>query len=217
MLRFLEDIWPLPEGAILATIAVSALYSNIQREDGVEAVRKALETRVDKSVPADFILELLDLVLKYNIFEFDGELYQQLVGTAMGTRAAPNIADIFMSFIDGDIISRAQRYAVNGVSPLIAYKRFLDDIFMVWIGSHNQLHSFYRDINTINPSIKFTIEHTKKLSDPDQESCPCPAQDSIPFLDTSLSVRNGKINSDLYRKKTDRCQYLLPSSCHPPH
>ena len=36
-------------------------------------------------------------------------------------------------------------------------------------------------------------------------------------LDTSLSVRNGSINSDLYRKKTDRCQYLLPSSCHPPH
>ena len=72
---------------------MSALYSNIQREDGVEAVRKALETRVDKSVPADFILELLDLVLKYNIFEFDGELFQQLVGTAMGTRAAPNIAD----------------------------------------------------------------------------------------------------------------------------
>ena len=49
----------------------------------------------------------------------------------MGTRAAPNVADIFMSFIDGDIISRALRYAVNGVSPLIAYKRFLDDIFMV--------------------------------------------------------------------------------------
>ena len=70
-------------------------------------MRKALETRVDKTVPADFILELLDLVLKYNIFEFDGELYQQLVGTAMGTRAAPNIADIFMSFIDEEIIAKA--------------------------------------------------------------------------------------------------------------
>ena len=64
-LRFLEDIGPLPEGAILATIDVSALYSNIQRGDGVEAVRKALETREDKSVAAHFILELLDLVLKY--------------------------------------------------------------------------------------------------------------------------------------------------------
>ncbi len=88
---------------------------------------------------------------------------------------------------------------------------------MVWLGTHSELHSFHRDINTINSSIKFTMEHTKKLSDLDQNSCPCHAQDSIPFLDTSLSVRNGGLNSDLYRKKTDRCQYLLPSSCHPPH
>ena len=88
---------------------------------------------------------------------------------------------------------------------------------MIWLGSHQQLHSFHQDINCINPSIKFSIEHTKKLSDPDPNSCSCPTQDSIPFLDTSLSVRAGKINSDLYRKKTDRCQYLLPTSCHPPH
>ena len=35
-------------------------------------------------MPANFILELLDLVLKHNIFKFDGKLHQQLVGTAMG-------------------------------------------------------------------------------------------------------------------------------------
>ena len=60
-LRFLKDIGDLPDGAILATVDVSALYSNIKREDAVEAVRKALETRVDKTVPASFIVELLDL------------------------------------------------------------------------------------------------------------------------------------------------------------
>ena len=216
-LRFLKDIGDLPDGAILATVDVSALYSNIQREDAVEAVRKALETRVDKTVPASFILELLDLVLKYNVFKFDRQLFLQLIGTAMGTRAAPNIADIFMSYLDIDIIEAAKKYSVNGVSPLVCYKRFLDDIFMVWLGTHAQLHSFHRDINKIKSSIKFTMEHTKKPSDNDPDSCPCPTQDNIPFLDTSLSVRAGSINSDLYRKKTDRCQYLLPSSCHPPH
>ena len=217
LLRELDPLDSLPDTAILVTVDVSSLYSNIQREDGVEAVRKVLKTRKDKSIPSDFILELLDLVLKFNIFEFDSQLWQQLIGTAMGTRAAPNVADIFMSFIDQEIIKRAQSYAVDGVSPLVFYKRFLDDILMIWLGSHHHLHSFVQDINKINPSIKFSLEHTKKLSDPDHDSCPCPLQDSVPFLDTSLSVRNGHINSDLYRKKTDRCQYLLPSSCHPPH
>ena len=86
-LRFLKDIGDLPDGAILATVNVSALYSNIKREDAVEAVRKALETRVDKTVPASFILELLDLVLKCNVFEFDRQLFLQLIGTAMHSEA----------------------------------------------------------------------------------------------------------------------------------
>ena len=32
-----------------------------------------------------------------------------------------------------------------------------------------------------------------------------------------VSIENDKIETDLYRKPTDRCQYLLPSSCHPSH
>ena len=40
---------------------------------------------------------------------------------------------------------------------------------------------------------------------------------SIPFLDTKLYIEDGKITTDLYREPTDRCMYLLPSSCHPVH
>ena len=37
------------------------------------------------------------------------------------------------------------------------------------------------------------------------------------ILDTSCKILGGKIVTDLYRKETDRNQYLLPSSCHPAH
>lgn len=196
------------------TVDVSALYTNINKEDGVEAVRKVLETRSNKSIPSDFLLKLLDCVFRYNIFEFDGELYQQLVGCAMGTKCAPNVADIFMSFIDMEIKKRAEKYG-----QLLFYRRFLDDILMIFSGSYANLHKFLADINTIHPSIKFTVTHTKSddFDDDDDNNCSCPKSDHIPYLDTSLSIRNGRINSDLYRKPTDRCQYLLPQSCHPPH
>ena len=44
----------------------------------------------------------------------------------------------------------------------------------------------------------------------------CSAQ-LVPFLDTCVSIKDGKFFTDLYRKPSDRCQYLLPSSCHPSH
>ena len=45
----------------------------------------ALNTRGDKSVVTKVLIELMELVLKYNIFEFDRKLFIQLIGTAIGT------------------------------------------------------------------------------------------------------------------------------------
>lgn len=42
----------------------------------------------------------------------------------------------------------------------------------------------------------------------------CEEKSAIPFLDTLCSIKDGKIDTDLYKKPTDRNQYLLPSSCH---
>ena len=55
----------------------------------------------------------------------------------------------------------------------------------------------------------------KKRASYDSDNCDCPMSESIESLDTSLSIRNSSV--DLYRKPSDRCAYLLPSSCHPPH
>ena len=60
------------------------------------------------------------------------------------------------------------------------------------------------DINKLHPTIKFTSEF-------DYE------ERSTAFLDTKITIIDGKLTSDLYKKPTDRAQYLLPSSCHPSH
>ena len=132
-LRMIEDIndkIELPAGTILVTIDVSALYTNIPQDEGLEAVREALEDRVKPECPTNFLIRMLDLVLKYNIFEFNGELFLQLIGTAMGTRPAPSYANIFMARkVDQQILDLA-RTINNGEDPILCLKRFLDDIFM---------------------------------------------------------------------------------------
>ena len=119
----------------------------------------------------------------------------------MGTRCAPTIANIFMGAIEKTILND---------SPLSMFifdqfwRRFIDDVLLIWTGTESQLKEFITFINTLHPTIKFTANYSF-------ETC------SVPFLDTIITIRNGEIVTDLYRKPTHSPQYLLPSSTHPPH
>ena len=66
-----------------------SLYTCIPHSDGVEACIEALVSSTENHPqwPNTAILScLLEIVLKNNIFEFDGKFYKQLQGTAMGTQ-----------------------------------------------------------------------------------------------------------------------------------
>ena len=75
----------LPHGSFLVSIDVVGLYTNIPHDEGINSLKLALNKRKNTEVPSDFLAKLLSLVLKYNIFEFNGKHYQQRIGTAMGT------------------------------------------------------------------------------------------------------------------------------------
>ena len=59
------------------------------------------------------------------------------------------------------------------------------------------------------------MEHTTPKNELVEDRCNCERKNSIPFLDTKLTIEDGRIEIDLYKKSTDRNQYLLPTSCHP--
>ena len=61
------------------------------------------------------------------------------------------------------------------------------------------------------------MNHTSNNFEENDDRCQCPDQQAIPFLDTSCSIKKGRIVLDLYNKTTDRNMYFLPTSCHPPH
>ena len=48
-------------------------------------MKRALDSRMDQTMPTQFFSSLLDIVLSSNIFEFNKVLYQQRIGTAIGT------------------------------------------------------------------------------------------------------------------------------------
>ena len=77
-LEWIEEIDKddLPANSILFSVDVTGLYTNIHQDDGLQFCREALENKTDKSVPMSFLIELPNICLKNNIFEFGGKLYK---------------------------------------------------------------------------------------------------------------------------------------------
>ena len=105
----------------------------------------------------------------------------------------------------------------NGKIPLKFLKIFsYNKFFYILLGSIARLHEFFIWINNMHPTINFTMTHTPPELYKDQpESCDCPKIQAIPFLDTLCRAKDGKISTDMYRKPSDRNQYLLPNICPP--
>ena len=104
----------LEDDHILVTWDVVGLYNNILHEEGLESLKEGLETRNNPKVPTDYLIKLMDIILKNNLFDFHDELWRQEIGCAMGTKPAPSYADIFMAKkIDTRIIHMAQVYGTS--------------------------------------------------------------------------------------------------------
>ena len=92
----LKQLGQIPNNALLVTLDVSSLYTNIPNHEGLLAVAEHLRTDPDKQKIGPHLLKLLQLVLHSMSFSFNGDHYLQIGGTAMGTSVAPNYANLFM-------------------------------------------------------------------------------------------------------------------------
>ena len=58
----------LPSNAMLVTMDVIGAYTNIPQEDGTSCLREAMDERTDQTIPSEFIAQMMELILKHNLF-----------------------------------------------------------------------------------------------------------------------------------------------------
>ena len=168
------------------------LYPNIPHEEGLIAVRKALDERLDPTISTDSIVELAEIVLKNNVFEFNDRVLKQKQGTAIGTKMAPPYAILFLDNLEKRILE-------NSTLKPDVWWSYIDDVFLIWKHGEEALKVFLEDLNTFHPNIKFTHKWSKE---------------TIEFLDVQVTLSGGNLSTDLFVKPTDTHQYLHASSCH---
>ena len=111
----------------------------------------------------------------------------------MGSPVSTIVANLYMEHFEGEVL-RSASY------PPRYWYRFVDDTLVIQQQAHKQL--FLDHINSIDPSIKFTVKGNQENG-------------AIPFLDTLVkSEADNSLSIRVYHKPTHTDQYLQWDSHH---
>eukprot|EP00061_Rhincodon_typus_P015651 g43442.t1 len=154
---------------------ISALYTSIPHNYGIAAIASVLNTNSCQF--PDTILQLIRFIFNHNVFPFDNQFFIQMRGTAMGTKFAPQYANIFMHEFEQN------SFVAQDLQPAL-YTTYIDNIFFLWTPGEESLKQLLSHINKFHPT-RLTMDHSLE---------------SVSFLDTCISIKNGHLNISLYCK-----------------
>ncbi len=191
----------IPPDALLFTADATSMYTNIDTHTGISAVRDFISTHLNaipSNFPTNLFLQILFVVMENNIFSFADTYWQQLTGTAMGTPVACSYATVSFGHYENATILPAFS------SNLLYYRRYIDDVFGIWIpSSYNHSNTWETFKTTLNNwgSLKWKIQE--------------PTKNTI-FLDLNIQLKGKKIHTSTYQKPMNLYLYIPPLSAHPP-
>lgn len=190
----------IPPNSFFFSIDIDSLYTNIETEAGLRAVKKIFGKYPDHQRPDTELVTLLEINLGRNDFEFNNQYFLQVKGVAMGKKFAPAYANIFMADWEEAALNKCEKKPFT-------YLRYLDDIFGIWNHSEEDFKKFINILDTHDPSIRLKYEFDHQ---------------SIDFLDTTVykgqSFHNQQtLDIKVYFKTTDTHSLLFKSSYHPRH
>lgn len=184
---------------LLCTMDVTSLYTNIPHDLGLCALEHYLKSRDVDKPPTKFLWDLAHTVLTMNYFKFENSFYHQVKGTAMGSPFAPSYANLFMGKFEADFV-----YSPSNIFHhcLKCWFRYIDDVFLIFSGTVEELNQFHEFLNSRLDSIRFSLEYSMS---------------SISFLDVKVFRSTGQVlQTTVFRKSTDKNNFLHSKSYHPP-
>ena len=136
----------------LVSYDVVSLFTNIPLRETIDiTVDLILKSNRSLKVSRKDLVQLFMFATAETHFIFDGAMYDQIDGVAMGSPLGPVLANLFMSRHKNGLIKDYKQGHIH------FYRRYVDDIFAVF-DSHDEANKFLEYINSKHPNIKFTME-----------------------------------------------------------
>lgn len=124
---------------------VESLYPNVDIDYAVQVFSKYVDRITPSRRLQRELIKALDVVLRFNVVQYDSRFYLQIRGVAMGTPMAPYLASLYMHHLE-DSISPA--------AGIRLWKRYIDDIIVVFTGEEKTLVAFMDAYAKLHPLIK---------------------------------------------------------------
>lgn len=190
----------ISKNTFLVTGDVTSLYTNMKHDIILSSISKIFKVYPDANRPEKYLLKLIEIMMKYNDFEFNSETFQQVCGCPQGKIIGPSAANIYLLDFDHAAMTSFR------IRPSDFF-RFLDDVFFLWEGSLDELHEFETFLNNLIPGIEIKLE---------------PSLSSVNFLDVTIYKKQTShdeysLATKVYVKPTDTQNLLHTQSFHPPH
>ena len=183
----------LKPSQILVSFDVTSLFPSIPIPKAIDVLKTTLQQ--NQVANSEELVTLTELCMNQTFFSFKNEFFKQTEGTAMGNSLSPFIANLFMSYFEENARQTLPYF------PEIWF-RYVDDIFAVFDLDKTDLNTFTDQLNSLAPTIKFTVE---------QET-----NGTLPFLDLLIiRTQDQKLEFDIYRKPTANHRFIMNSSNHP--
>ena len=160
--RFINEIESLRvnhPNCILATADITNLYGEIPINHLIDIIRTAEMRPLAVGTPLKqlqytrlirFMKKITEIALKNNFLQFNGQIYHQHTGVAMGSALGPTMANVYLhTRVDQTLLDK----------PEVLYvRRYLDDVFFV-LRENTDIREFQNSLNRIDaPFMRFTLE-----------------------------------------------------------
>ena len=130
--------------------------------------------------------KLLQICTKEMHFSFNGVIYRQVNGVAMGSPLGPVLANIFMVELEKTLVPQLQ-------DQVSLWYRYVDDTFSFI--KRDCVDNVLQVLNSFHENIKFTFEKE--------------GDNTLSFLDVKVIKKSdGSFDTDIHRKQTDTNIYL---------
>ena len=191
---FVKEILNLPfntNNVVMASFDIKSLFTNIPLDETIEIIvnKCFYNTSRFHGFTVQQFTNLLTMTVKNCHFLFDGKLYHQKDGVAMGSPLGPLFANIFLSFHECTWLADCP----HTFKPMFC-KRYVDDCFLIF-QCKEQVTLFLDHLNSKHPNIQFTHELENN--------------GSLPFLDINITRTNGHFSTSVFHKPTSTGLYQL--------